>query len=62
MSSLILMEKKMKSLGITDLKVNHKCQDYIMKCDVINRNVSNILGHADSLRLHSKACLFCGKS
>ena len=41
----------MTSLGIAELKVNYKGQDYILKCEVVDRNVSNIIGQADSLGL-----------
>ena len=36
--------EKMTSLGIAELKVNYKGQDYILKCEVVDRNVSNIIG------------------
>ena len=43
--------EKMTSLGIAELKVNYKGQDYSLKCEVVDRNVSNIIGQADSMRL-----------
>ena len=44
--------EKMTSLGIAELKVNYKGQDFILKCGVVDRNVSNIIGQADGMRLH----------
>ena len=43
----------MKSLGIAELNVNHKGQNYILTCEekCVNRNVSNIIEQTDNPRL-----------
>ena len=40
--------EKMKSLGIAELNVNHRGQNYILKCEVVNRNMSNIIEQTDN--------------